>query len=475
MKKLNYLLFVALIFVLLPSCRGDSNLAGDSNSEEHIQMYATSVAVATRQASNAAERIELRWFVGLGDSLTDKQKEKLSGLADQFNASQHEVWLQLIVVDEADALSYLRDMAREGSLPDLIGPIGLDSANYFYGEWLDLRPYLSQNTVSQFSVQSLSYYEQNGRLEGIPLNIYPSFIYFNRSLFDQANLPYPPQSIDKPYADGETWDFEKLTQLASQLTLDEDGNQSGSSQFNPERIVQFGYINQWTETTREGVSPFGIDSLINAEGQVEMNPTMRDGIHWTYEAIWRHHFYPSQDEQFSDLFANANTFRSGHVAMAFAPLWFTCCVNDSGFEWDIAVVPSYQGQTTAKVHSDGFRVFKESAHSETAVEVLHWLLDTGYEDLLLAYGGIPAQPEWVPFMMNQLETHYPIVNWWVALDSLAYADVPHHQEYLPNYQQAQMVDQLFWNLLETTPGLNLEREIDALESHLQLIVDEELD
>ena len=44
---------------------------------------------------------------------------------------------------------------------------------------------------------------------GIPFAVYPSFIYFNKDLFDEAGLPYPPQHFGDTYQ-GKEWNFDTL-------------------------------------------------------------------------------------------------------------------------------------------------------------------------------------------------------------------------------------------------------------------------
>ena len=451
---------------------GCKETASDLENLTPTPLDATAVANATRLASSADERVQVEWVVGLGADLTERQKERLDQLANRYNDFQKAVWVQLIILPEDVALAHLQDKEASGDLPDLIGPIRLDVANHFYGEWLDLRPYLPPTHLTRYSEQSLGLYEQNGRLEGLPINLYPAFIFYNRNLFDEAGLAYPPQAYGEAYADGDPWDFDKVHEIAHQLTLDREGDQAGTPDFNPQDVRQFGYINQWNEATREGLVPFGAYSLINRSGEVGLSDPWRAGLKWTYDAMWTHRTYPNQDDQFSDLFANANTFRSGHVGMAHAAQWFTCCLGETDFEWGIAVMPSYNGQTTSKLHSDGFRIFEQSeVAGETAV-FLQWLLTTGYQDLLFVYGGVPAQPEHIDFMLEELDNFYPYnINWQVMLDSLNYADMPHHQRYLPNYEQVLLAETLFWSLLETDGALEIDQEIDAFEKHLQLIVD----
>lgn len=460
--------FLFLLFLLTACGNGRSS----STNPNHTRLYATSIANATRQAGEADGRIQIAWMVGLGDSLTATQQEKLNALAMRYNQTQTMVWLQLTIVEADEAEAALRQAIAAGTPPDIVGPMRLDAGHAFYDEWLDLRPYLSQQTVSQLSPQSVALFEEDGRLTGLPLTLYPSFIYYNRTLFDAANLPYPPQTFNTPYADGEPWNVDKMTQLAQALTIDGQGVRSGQPDFDGGDVQQFGFVHQWTDSTREGLALFGAEQWVDANGRVAFSDRWREGVHWTYEAMWSHRIYPNQEDQFSELFSKANTFRSGHVAMALAPLWFTCCLGGAEFEWDIAVVPSHKGETTAKLHADGFRIYAESEQVETAVSVLEWLYDDGYESLLLTYGGIPAQEAAIPFMLDQLNNHFRHdVHWQVALDSLAYADEPHHQSYLPNPKQVAVADTLFWSLLESDPVLNIEQEIDAYERILQALLE----
>ena len=45
------------------------------------------------------------------------------------------------------------------------------------------------------------------------------------ALFDEADLPYPPHKIGEQY-DGKDWTWETVRELALQLTVDTDGNDS---------------------------------------------------------------------------------------------------------------------------------------------------------------------------------------------------------------------------------------------------------
>ena len=58
------------------------------------------------------------------------------------------------------------------------------------------------------------------------------------------------------------------------------------------------------------------------------------------------------------------------------------------------------------------------------------------------------------------------------MDSLAYNDVPNHEEGLPNFLKARQATTDFQTLVNTTPGLDINTEALKLQTTLQGIYDE---
>ena len=50
---------------------------------------------------------------------------------------------------------------------------------------------------------------ENGATVGLPFAVYPSFMYYNKDLFDEAGLPYPPTKVGDLY-DGKPWDMDAV-------------------------------------------------------------------------------------------------------------------------------------------------------------------------------------------------------------------------------------------------------------------------
>ena len=80
---------------------------------------------------------------------------------------------------------------------------------------------------------------------------------------------------------------------------------------------------------------------------------------------------PNRAYRDSDLFGKDNVFNSGNLAMAYTHMWYSGSIDPLSKagkvkNWDIAVVPSYQGTTTAKLHADTFGIMKASKHPDEA-------------------------------------------------------------------------------------------------------------
>jgi len=422
------------------------------------------------------EKVTIRWFVGLGAGSEPENIPLQEEMVAQFNASQDRIELVAEYVDYEQAPDVLSTQIAGGNPPDLIGPVGQSGVNALEGLFLDLEPYLGEFTWDDFEQDILDAYRLEGQgFVGIPIAVYPSSIFYNRDLFDEAGLEYPPHKFGEPYADGDPWTVEKLEELALLLTVDGNGSDATSSDFDPEDIVQFGFHVVWSDGLRtDAAALFGPGAVVDENGNAMLPDRWREGIKWYYDAIHQKHFYPTFTQETSDLLGNDNTFNSGHVAMNHSHLWYTCCVEDLD-NWDMAVVPEYddEGHVMSKLHADTFRILKSSEHPEEAVEVLRWMTGEAAPEFLQIYGGFPARLSQQSPFIDDLNERFPHgVDWQVVLDSLAYPDIPNHESNMPNYSKAfdRMFD--FHSSMASDPNLDMDAELDKLLEDLQVIFDE---
>lgn len=428
----------------------------------------------------AGDKTIVRWFIGLGTGGNEAQLTAQQAAVDAFNAAHPDIELQMEVVQNEVAYDTLATLIASGDAPDIVGPVGTNGANSFPTSWLDLAPLVESTgyDLSQYPEAAVDFYRTaDGGLSGLPFAVYPAMLYYNRDLFDEAGLNYPPHEVGEMYVmpDGTElpWDFETLRQVGMLLTVDANGNDATSPDFDPENVVQWGYTDQWIQETRALCNPFGAASL-EEDGQAVWPDSYEDCVQWTYKAIWEDHFYPNAAQEASELLATPNVFGSGNVGMAQTHLWFTCCIVDAPVDnWDLAVLPANaDGVITSKLHADTYRVMNTTENPEATFEALTYLVGEAAPDLLLAYGALPIREEQQAAYFEAQDANYPQgVDWSVVNKMLAYPDIPSHENFLPNYQEAVVRMQSHLTLLKTEAGLDLAEVTETFLADMQAIYD----
>jgi multiple sugar transport system substrate-binding protein len=420
--------------------------------------------------------VEIRWYIGLGTGGDAEQQEPQQKVVDAFNASHPNIKLVMEVVPYASAYETLATEITSGNPPDIVGPVGVSGSEGFHGLWLDLEPFVTKTNydLSAFDKGAVDFYKVGGEgLIGLPFAIYPSMIYYQTEMFDEAGLNYPPHKYGEKYEwpDGteEEWNFDTLQKVAMKLTVDENGLTADQDGFDPTKIRQYGFVWEGHDDARAVGSYWGANKLIASDGKTAQIPSeWAVAWKWTYDSVWKYHFQPDYALYQTEAWGASTPFNSGKIAMDLTFLWDTCCIGDAGNTWDLGTVPSYNGKVTANLNADTFRILKSSKHPDEAFEVLKYLIGDGSKDLLLTYGAFPARKSDQASFIEQLNTQFTQKpDWQVALDGVEYADNPSFEAYLPNYNEALNRSRVFYNLILTTDGLNIDDEIAKLQTDLQ--------
>lgn len=436
----------------------------------------------------AQDKIVVTWFIGLGTGTNSEQIDAQNQVAADFNASQNEIELVLnIAASNETARDALSTLIASGNAPDIVGPVGVGGSNAYAEQWLDLQPLVDASgfDLSIFDPALVDLYRnEDGALLGIPFATFPSIMYFNRGLFEEAGLNFPPQEFGALYVmpDGTEveWNYETVREIAMILTVDANGNDATMEGFDPNNVVQFGLNFQWART-RLIWTDFQPEVFYDAEANTVTIPeSWRAASQWLQDAIWKDHFISNAAYEGSELFGSGNAFSSGNLAMAVTPLWYTCCLDNSvgNFEWDLAVVPrSLDGEYHVATDADTFRLTKGSKNPEAAFTALTYLLTDAVPTLTAVYGAFPAHPDYQEADFERKMERYPWdINWDVAVHSLAYNNPGpmHHEANFPNWQKGHDTLDAFWNMLLGDAGAEADvaAELDQLQAAVQAIVEE---
>jgi len=413
---------------------------------------------------------QVTWFVGLGAGTHPEDIVTEKAWVDNYNKSQKAVCVLLDVVANTGSNSYdaLRAMVAGGNAPCVVGPVGKAGRASFQGAWADIAP-LAKNAgydLSQYDPKLLDFTSDEGVLVGLPFALFPSFVYYNKKLFDEAQLPYPPQKVGELY-NGKPWDLATFQDLAMKLTVDKNGNDATSPNFDPKNITQFGFYEQWTDGRGIGAFFDGGLPYDPATKSAVIPPAWEKAWKWFYDGIWKYHFMPTADYANSDQFNKGNLFVSGNVAMSWVHTWYLSSLyNKPDISWDIAVMPTIDGKTTAKLHGDTFAIMKDCKAQDAAFTLLTALVSD--KDLPVIYGGMPAKVEDRPAFFAKVDQQIAPnkINWDVANEMLKYPDLPNHEAWLPNLAVANNLFGALRTTMEQTPNLNMDDVIAKLKSDL---------
>ena len=412
---------------------------------------------------------QVTWFVGLGSGTHPEDIVLEKAWVDKYNKLQKDACVILNVVPNTGSNSYdaLRAMIAGGNAPDIVGPVGKAGRASFQGSWADIKPLADKAgyDLSKYDPQLLDFTKDEGVLVGIPFALFPSFIYYNKKLFDEAQLPYPPHKVGDLY-NGKPWDLANFQDLAMKLTVDKNGNDATNASFDPKNVTQFGFFEQWTDA--RGVAAFfgGGIPYDAATNSAVIPASYSAAWKWYYDGVWKYHFMPNSDYQNSDQFNKGNLFASGNVTMTWCHTWYFTSFDTSKLSWDIAIMPSVNGKITAKLHGDTFAIMKDSKHQDVAFKVLSAMVND--PDLPIIYGGMPAVVANRPAFFAQLDAKAAPnkIDWSVAQEMLKYPDLPNHEAWMPNLAKANSLLGAFRTMMDQTPGVNMDDAIAKLKSDL---------
>ena len=154
-----------------------------------------------------------------------------TAIADAFHAANPNITVDVDVSDWDAYWDKLQTGLAGGAAPDVFAMDGPLFPDYQSRDvLLDLKPYIDRDgyDLTQLADQGVAdFTTADGGQFGLPRDLNTIVLYYNKAMFDAAGIPYPD----------DTWDWAKLTEVAKQLTKDDNGD---------------GKVDQWgfyTETT----------------------------------------------------------------------------------------------------------------------------------------------------------------------------------------------------------------------------------
>lgn len=464
-----------------------SSSASTTDSTSASAVESSSSPVASSSAPTDGKKTNIVWYVGLGGGGDPGQPAKEQKVVDAFNASQSAINLKLTVVTNANATKTLATQISGGNGPDIVGPVGVKGSNAFDGQWADMAPMMASQKfdTSGYDAAAIKSFLIDGKQVGLPSGVYPSYVWYNKDLFDEAGVEYPPAKWGDKYADGTPWNWDKLREISKKLTLDSAGKDATDPAFDSKKVVQWGYDPQFSEgdLTRWSAQN-GAGSFVADDGKTaQIPPLWLEQWKRRHDMIFKDFSSPSKKQLDSDTLQKGNPFPTGKVAIVTTHLWYICCATTGSDAtknkkaqtfWDNAAMPANSaGTVTSPLHSDSFRILETSKNKEAAFTAIAYFLTTAGKEMQQIFGAMPPTKDLQDDFFTTLDktwTQKP--NWQVVKDALQYPDIPNHEANMPNFVKANERITVTATKIYSDPNLDIDAEAKLLQGDLQKIFDE---
>jgi len=304
----------------------------------------------------------------------DDENGNLRHLAalEDFSAEYPDISVEILPNPGGDWHTRILTLIAAGELPDVYMvdssfiPLYAES-----GGLVNLRPYIEDAELG-FDPSEVFYqgvYE-NGFYQGDPYVLAKDYstvaVYANRALFEAAGIELPQ--------DG--WTYDDLLDIAMQLTVDANGNNATSPDFDPENVVQYGmdHRGDWWRSFQSVIYSFGSHTISEdgstLDGYINSSETIA-ALEWMRDAVHVHHVAPTANWIQGLPGGVMPLFLEGQIAMVFGMgPWFLGMLEEQpGFEYAILPMPTGPGGKETAVCWAGFGMSPTSENPEEA-----WLL-----------------------------------------------------------------------------------------------------
>ncbi|MBB3114173.1 multiple sugar transport system substrate-binding protein [Paenibacillus phyllosphaerae] len=363
-KAIQAVAAVMLLSTFLAGCAGSNNNGAATTDNKEGNASSTNGQSQTEGNGNAAqdqEPVTLKFtFWG-----SPQEKTAIEQATKKFTEKYPWITVDAIHIPEADYDAKITAMVAGNESPDL---------GYMHGELAD--PWQKEDKfVNMFELlDNDDELKREDFLDYIWFKSSEDFAYgistagetfglfYNKDLFDEAQLSYPPA---KP---GEAWTWDEFVEVAKKLTIDQNGNNATEPDFNPDKIRQFGVsFETWhgpihaTVINNEG-------EWITKDGKFGFSqPEATEAIQRLADLINVHHVAPSP-VQMKSIPSQAVALQSKLVAMSMHGQWINLDLGAAKVNYDIGVLPKMKRSVPMGI-SGASVIYKSTKHLEEA-----WLL-----------------------------------------------------------------------------------------------------
>lgn len=361
-KSLALVLASIMAFSLIGCSKGEKASTGE-NVTNPPATEATSESEGSEEGNASTEKVKITYSMWGSAEEGSKTQE----IADKFNASQDRIEVEVVAIPWENYMTKLNTMATAGQLPDT-GMLKEDGIIQWSSEGMLNDVSTMYDGSDSKPLDSLAY-----RYNGTPV-AYASanevlLLYYNKDMFDKAQVAYPPAALDG------AWTWDEFVETAKKLTIDKNGKHPGESGFDPDSITQYGCMVEnlpWQLETWALSNGGGFYSNDGSEVKIGEDASI-EAIQKVADLHLKDHVAPLSVGQTDD--GVQRSLIAGTVAMTTNGAWNVgTCLNtakDEGLNYGVAVLPYMKEKITLSTGGANV-VFSQTKHPNEAMEWIQW-------------------------------------------------------------------------------------------------------
>jgi multiple sugar transport system substrate-binding protein len=347
------------------------------------------------------EPVELVWYRSQRP-LTIKQSEEV--IIPRYEELNPDIKIKMVIATWEELVPKLVSMNAAGRPPDCFGSwMGGPPQQLRHGMLLPLDDLIDASPIidmDEYPEQVVDFFTTGGHTFCIPYMITASYMFYNKDLFDEAGVEYPPSDWND-----KSWTWGEMVTRAKKLT--KNYGQGADAVYGIQNVTLRN--RQDVEFKRWGTSMFddqykdtGYPCEVNLTGDIAMAC-----LQGQVDVMYKDKVSPPPSEV-DAISAGGNPFLTGKVAMNYTGGWqFNTLMGFDGFRWGVAAVP-YKESNVNSLFPDGNVVARLTEHPQEAWSFTEYI-STGeaLKGLLLHGGQWPCADK---YLDEYSEAFSPMVN-----------------------------------------------------------------
>jgi multiple sugar transport system substrate-binding protein len=322
---------------------------------------------------------------------TPEEAKTVQAVADKFNAEQGKIEVTVMDIPHDTYVEKLNTMAAGQELPDC-GIMSEAGTLQFAEQGLLADISSMYEGAKSAPLESLAF-KSDGKTVAYSAANEVLILYYNKKMFDEAKVEYPPASADN------AWTWDQFVAAAKKLTKDKNGKTPNDAGFDAKNIVQYGCMVENLTWQLEVWALSNGGGFYSEDGsKVTINdPATVEAIQKVADLNLKDHVAPLSTGLTDD--GVQRSLIAGTVAMTTNGTWnvgtsLNTARDEDGLDYGVAVLPYMKNKVTITTGGPNV-VFAQSEHQAEAMEWLKWYAQEDNNwDLISSGIWMPTLEEW---------------------------------------------------------------------------------